>query len=220
MPLRCSLRLALRRSRQQWHTGAGGRGPGPGSPSNTDDGGIGRVEVQGDDVADLSMNWGSGDVEPSPGAALSRRPRNPRHGRLRHPWPWPSTGSTSAWRQRAPLRGLDDHPLHVLVADCAGLAGTRVIVQSVEGACANAVPPIAHSRGVATEPAAISVFDDPPRRQHDAAPERQRRALVGRRAQRWSVSVLLGESNLGRRPTGPCLAASIVAVTMEFATST
>jgi hypothetical protein len=108
----------------------------------------------------LSMNCGSGDS-----SKLSARwglsPPDPTHRglvearRLGHRPRRPMRGV-----RRSLLQGLDDHPLHVLVADLAGRTRTGLVVQTVE--------PAGH------EPATLL----PHRRLVD--PERSRDLLVGR----------------------------------------
>ena len=146
------------------------------------DRGLGRIEVQPDDVAHLVDELRiRGELERLDLMRLQReRPPDPADRALAHP-------GRGRHRPRRPVRRvrrlllerLHDHPLDVLVADRARLARPRLVMQPIEAAPREPAPPLADRRGV-TAQLGRDLRARPPlrRRQHDPAAKRQRlRAL-------------------------------------------
>ena len=165
------------------------------------DGGIGRVEIQPDDVSDLVdelrigrelERFGLLRLEPErPPDATDRGLAHPRRGghRARRP-------VRRVWR--ALLKRLDDHTLDVIIADRPRLARTRLVVQPVQTAPREPPAPAPDSLRAAAQPrrdvlAGLAVT----RRQHDPAAQRQRlRARRSPRPPLEHLPLLATEHNL------------------------
>jgi hypothetical protein len=166
-----------------------------------DDGGLGRVEVEPDDVAHLVDELGVGReleglalvrLEPEgPPDAADRALAHPGRGRHRARRPVRRVG-------RLLLERLDDHPLDISVADRARLARTRLVMQTVEATPSEPAAPLANRRAAAAQPrrdllARLAVG----RRQHDPAAQRQRlRALRTPRPALQHLPLLVAQHNL------------------------
>jgi hypothetical protein len=138
------------------------------------------------------MNSGSGDsLKCSAWCGLSANARqNPADGGLvqpggrRH-----GTGGPVSGVGRLLFERFDDHPLHVLVADLAGLTRPRLIVQAVQPVHNEPGTLLANRGHTQAQPARHGHVGRP---SAQASTTRQRNAsawaLLGRRAQRSSVA--------------------------------
>ena len=103
-------------------------------------------------------------------------PPYPRHRRLRHA----GRGGHRPGRpmRRVPwclLQGLDDHPLHVVIADQPRSTRARLVMEPVETMLHEPGPPLVHRVAIQTEPPSdLSVRTSLRAGQHDPTPHRQR----------------------------------------------
>ena len=185
-----------------------------------DDRGLGRIEIEPDDVAHLVDELRiRRELERLALMRLQREyPPDPADRALAHP----GRGRHRARRpvrrvRRLLLERLHDHPLDVVVADRARLARPRLVMQPVEAPPRKPAPPPADRRA-GTAQLGCDLPARPPlrRRQHDPATKRQRlRALRPPSPSLEHLPLLVAEHDLYNTPRHDRLQSSPMRTTFE-----